>query len=72
MNAARRRANRAARKRIRARDRVIRLVITAAATTGPRPDPWQLAYVATIVAGPDPRIERRLRHEALHPTPRHR
>jgi len=67
VNAARRRANRAARKRIRARARARAWVLAFYGNRDPQLAPWQLV---TYLAGPDPRDERANRNRMFHTAPR--
>ena len=58
MRAEQRRANRDARKRIRARNEAVRAAVTVADMVGITLLPWQLEFIASGVAGPDPRSSR--------------
>lgn len=67
MRASQRRANRLARKRIRARRREYRRITAYAAHLGVELMPWQIEFLVTTLAGPDPRTERANQRRLFHP-----
>lgn len=66
MRADKRRANRVARKRIRARAHARAWVFALYSAGGTQLFPWQVAQLVTYLAGPDPRAERANRNRMIH------